>query len=45
MSKEKTKKEETTEEVKNEAAQSEPTPEEKLAAELNETKDNLLDNG
>ena len=42
MSKEKTKKEETTEEVKNEAAQSEPTPEEKLAAELNETKDNLL---
>lgn len=42
MSKEKTKKEETAEEVKDETAQSEPTPEEKLAAELNETKDNLL---
>lgn len=42
MSKEKTKKEETAEEVKDEAEQSEPTPEEKLAAELNETKDNLL---
>ena len=42
MSKEKTKKEETAEEVKDEAVQNEPTPEEKLAAELNETKDNLL---
>lgn len=42
MSKEKTKKEETAEEVKDEAAHNEPTPEEKLAAELNETKDNLL---
>lgn len=42
MSKEKTKKEETAEEVKDEAEPKEPTPEEKLAAELNETKDNLL---
>lgn len=42
MSKEKTKKEETAEKVKDEAVQNEPTPEEKLAAELNETKDNLL---
>ena len=33
MSKEKTKKEETAEEVKDETAQSEPTPEEKLAAD------------
>lgn len=42
MSKEKTKKEETAEEVKDEAEPKEPTLEEKLAAELNETKDNLL---
>lgn len=41
MSKEKTKKEETAEEVKEETA-SEPTAEEKLCAELAETKDSLL---
>ncbi len=41
MSKEKTKKNETAEEVKAEKA-AEPTAEEKLAAELTETKDNLL---
>lgn len=40
MSKEKTKKEETAEEITEEM--SEPTAEEKLTAELNETKDNLL---
>ncbi len=45
MSKEKTKKEETkAEEVEkeNEAPTAEPTPEEKLASELQEAKDNLL---
>lgn len=42
MSKEKTKKEETQEGVKDEGTAAEQTLEEKLTAELNETKDSLL---